>query len=373
MGFILILVFVAIFVVQRKVYPEYAYKNLKYECFFSVTEAFEGDVITFTEVIENNKFLPVIWLKSTINTPAWLEIAMKSSQTDNDVRSITSSFFLRGYHRVTREWKVNCTKRGVCNISKVSLLCGDFMGSRVVSTAIDTDVELKVYPVGVRDRNIEISSNVFMGDVLTRRWIIDDPFVKAGVREYSWGDKFKDINWNATAKNNTLMVNKNDFSTQISLTVVLNIQSVKNEWTDVINKDNIEYAIKVVAALTELANINGVKISFATNGLVKDERKEIIYTEQKSGDLQTEEILTTLAKLKFKKNHHFGEYINVIPLDKLRDTTVVFVTNYYDEEMIGKLREIKRQGNEAAIIDVSGKSDTSYLNDIKIYSFGYES
>ena len=57
-----------------------------------------------------------------------------------------------------------------------------------------------------------------------RRWIVDDPFMLAGVREYQYGDSMRDVNWKATAKTGNLQVNQRDFTADRRLMVYLNVE-----------------------------------------------------------------------------------------------------------------------------------------------------
>lgn len=69
-----------------------------------------------------------------------------------------------------------------------------------------------VYPNLIDLNSSFVVADSLQGDVFVRRWIIEDPIMISGIRDYTPSDNYKDINWKATAKNQTLKVNKYDYT-----------------------------------------------------------------------------------------------------------------------------------------------------------------
>src|SRR5690606_14163960 len=119
-----------------------------------------------------------------------------------------------------------------------------------------------------------VPASLQQSDRVVNRWIIDDPFLVAGVRDYAAGDPFNRIHWPATAKSGSLMVRKNEFTSQQNLTVILNMQSNYYELFDTINKPMAELGIKVAATLFDRALREGTPVRFMTNGCVEPDAKQ---------------------------------------------------------------------------------------------------
>lgn len=94
----------------------------------------------------------------------------------------------------------------------------------------------------------------------------------SGIREYMPGDALNRIHWKATASRNRLMVKKNDFTANLKTAVVLNIQSRDSEPDEVIDKEYIEFGIKVAATVFDKALKEGLPLSFSTNGSIFNEK-----------------------------------------------------------------------------------------------------
>lgn len=86
---------------------------------------------------------------------------------------------------------------------------------------------------------------------MIKRHYYEDIFHFAGIREYQSFDSFNRINWNATAKYNTLMVNKYEYTSSGDALILLNVQSSEYERKEVFNKNAIELGIKIAASLTK--------------------------------------------------------------------------------------------------------------------------
>jgi uncharacterized protein (DUF58 family) len=151
---------------------------------------------------------------------------------------VTSSFTLRSYQKITRKWKLKCLKRGVFTTENVTLVSGDLLNFHISSVPRPVNISLMVYPEIIDLEGMFVPVNLVQGDRVVNRWIVDDPFVVAGARDYMAGDPMNRIHWLASARTGKLMVKKNEHTSQNSLSVLLNMQSCFYEHADTINKGN---------------------------------------------------------------------------------------------------------------------------------------
>jgi uncharacterized protein (DUF58 family) len=247
-------------------------------------------------------------MKVDIHSSKWLDFAETCSVITQDDRRVTSGFILKSYQRITRRWKLKCLKRGVFTTENVTLISGDLLNFEVVSIPVRVDASLIVYPSTVDIESLFVPVNLLQSDRTVNRWIIDDPFIVAGSREYTSGDPLNRVHWPSTAKTGNLMIKKNEFTSQRSMTVLLNMQSQLYEYADTINKGIAELGIKVAATLIDTCLKDGVPVRFGTNGCTHADSRDAIFTGEASDMDHIKGLLKILAQLIMKNVEDFEAF-----------------------------------------------------------------
>lgn len=345
----LLLIAVAVIYFQSSVFNGLALHKLEYTCGFSAKEAHEGDELFLVEVINNRKLLPVPWLKVDIHSSRWLDFAETSSVVTQDNRRVTSTFYLRGHQRITRRWRLKCLKRGVFTTENVTLVWGDALGFYTSSAPKRVNAKLTVYPEVINLEELFVPANYMQGDMLVKRWVVDDPFIVSGAREYAPGDPMNRIHWSATAREAKLMVRKNDFTSRMSLTVMLNIQTDEGEYVDVLDRSAAELGIKVAATLVDRALRVGAPLRFCTNGCVLGDERSMVFTSEASGQEHASEILGLLARMMMKSTKDFENYLEET-YSRLEASDVVIVTSYINRQVCNYARLLLKRRNTVKII-----------------------
>src|SRR5699024_9228119 len=141
-----------------------------------------------------------------------------------------SLFSLKPYKKITRWHDVTCLKRGDYRMETVTMTSGDPLGFNPKHRVINvSNANILVYPNLVPLGDIPFPTHSWMGYITVRRWIVEDPFLTAGVREYTHGDSMNAINWKATARTGNLQVNKKDFTADPHLMIYLNFDDIEED------------------------------------------------------------------------------------------------------------------------------------------------
>lgn len=351
---------------QASLFQNKALKKLIYKCKYSRDEASEGDELYLTETVYNRKLLPVPWLKVDINSSKWLDFANTRSVIAQENRYVTSSFLMKSYQKTIRQWKVKCLKRGVYIIKNVTLLSGDPLGINTDSKAVPVNARLVVYPAIIDFEKIFMPSNYLQGDTIVRRWIIDDPFMIQGAREYTPRDALNKVHWSATARAGKLMVKKNDFTAQPGLTVILNIQSMDNEYHGTVDKELIELGIKVTATMFDRALRNGIPVRFASNGCTVDDRSRTIYTNESGGREHIRGLMDILARLELMGVKDFQDFLKS-SCKELENTDIIIITAYINSNVYDLVNKLKSKGNGVKIVSLRKLEAKNIRGNVEIY------
>lgn len=347
---VLLTAFVLIIVLQSWIYKKYAFSNITYSCVLSKTEVFEGEEIELVETIVNGKLLPVPWMKAEITASKWLEFADPQSIVTDTSRFVPSFFMLKGYQKITRKWRVTCARRGVHDIRNIILVSSDLLGWNSLSMPIYTDAAVTVLPRILDIDEAQLMPRYLLGEHLSRRQLIDDPFYTAGVREYAYGDPMNKIHWKSTARQNRIMVRNNDFTTSQSLTVILNMQTQVIESGKVVFPQLAENAIRVCASVFDQALGQGIPVRLATNSFTAQER-QTIYTSEASSNEHTLELLRTLARLELRSTEDISIYLQNI-YDQTVSSDILLVSAYLSEPILEFARQKMEEGFHVRILVV---------------------
>ncbi len=337
MELIAILIIVAVVVIlEQFIYRKMVLKNVEYTVNFNVTEAFEGDTIEIVEEVSNNKWLPVPWLKTELSTSRWLEFTGSAAARGSDARFVPSVFALKPYQKCTRTRKAVALKRGEFTLESTSVIGSDLLGLANVSKSIKTNRSIRILPSPYEVGEGELSSRELSGEILTRRFICDDPFLKSGSREYTGREPMNRVHWSSTAKAGRLMVFNNDFTTENRTLILMNMQkaAIGDPRPPVIA--DTETMIKAAAFLIDMYSSQKISVSFATNGSGK-----IV----ESGGASEEDylgILRTLAGIENTCEKDFCNFCSCIDFEEITDIAVI--TPYIDERIIEFAQNQKRLG-----------------------------
>ncbi len=362
--FVLAFLILAI-LIQYKILRRRVFLNLKYICQFNCSEATEGDVIELVETVENRKRLSIPWLCVRIHTSKWLDYAQSVSSVVENNRIVDSSFFLKGFQKKKKLWKLKCLKRGLFTIENATLISGDLLSLKRISKSVSINEKLLVYPGILPLEALFVPVNSLPGDHLVRRWIIDDPFIINGVREYSPTDPMNKIHWGATAREGRLMIKKSDFTSCQNLTVILNVQSFEDEFYKVSNKDDIELGVKVAATLLIRAQNSGIPSRLLVNCKIPG-TDNVLISDNGTGAVHTRKLLEQLALIELNPQVDFGDFLKTLSLE-INNSEVIIISAYSNKGILNFSRSLKYGTNHVSVIILDDKVVKEYINDIDIY------
>lgn len=294
MNIILMLIGVAImYKLIAVVYKRNWDKNLDTNVEFSSATATKGDKIEIIETVVNAKKLPLLCLNIKFDVNKGL--VFKGQDTNSRISDKTyrnDVFSLLSNQKITRRIEVLCNRRGVYNIfSAETVFPGAFLNEIMIKKN-RLSQNLMVYPKPAEVNNLLEVNNSIMGELERKKYLCEDKFVFAGIRDYQSYDSIRDINWNAYAKTGHLMVNHYNETVSRNVCLLLNMESQ----VAFMDEEVVEYAISVAAGLSQLLISRGVNVSLYSNGCDTD-TKEPTIIDAGAGMSHFNRINTGLARI----------------------------------------------------------------------------
>jgi hypothetical protein len=213
--------------------------------------------------VRNNSRWPVLYAALTLQIEpgirvcedeAWLQ---RNTRRDSMGTQIRRHFFLMPRKKTSGRLRVCCTRRGQYRIGRYYLMRGDFMGLDPVLRSGDLGLRLICTARRCEIPAPETLGGV-MGEVPVRRFILDDPCMLRGYREYTGREPMKQISWKQTAKVGRLMVRQNDYTTDRVAVVMVNMDSSQ--------RPQLEECLKLVRTVCEELEEKKVPYELMSNG-----------------------------------------------------------------------------------------------------------
>lgn len=343
---------IAIIVLQGKLLGSNAHRKLSYKRSFSKSACMQGEQLEMAEEIVNAKLLPVPWLRVESLLHPGLVFKSQSNleiSSGQHYQNHKSFFSLLPYTKITRRHQVHCMQRGAYRINSVALTAGDLFGMFNRSQRIEIQEQLLVYPKPYGVAELGMPSHSYHGDALVRRFIVEDPFMVAGVREYRAGDPLKRVNWNASARTGKLQVQQLDYTAHMNVMILLNLEDHAGMWTAVNNLALIEFGISYAAGIAEYVLQAGMEVGFAANGYLLDDPLSKPLVEPGGGAMQMELINQVLAKLTIAQAMPFQEMLEAVP-GYCSAPLLIAISAFDSQPIQDAIERLRGQGYEVELL-----------------------
>lgn len=224
--------------------------------------------------------------------PAGKKDRFESFRHTHDVEFTT---WLRRGQTVTRAVPVSIPQRGRYVLREFKLSAGDFLGLKETEKTCGRFCEVVVAPREIRARRLDEMFGGYMGELSVNRFILEDPVLTLGYREYTGREPMKMISWKQSAKGAGLMVKKYDYTVEPTVTVILNVD------TPAENREELaETCFSLARSVCAMLEKQGVKYDFVTNSVPAGAAAEI--TGEGLGRRHFGGVLETLGRATCQNN-----------------------------------------------------------------------
>ena len=323
----------------NKITLKYGFDKLNYNLDVSKKAAEIGEDISVTSTFENNKGLTVTFLQVDERYPKGF-----------NVENYNYTLYILPYQRVKRTYQIVGMERGLYQIKGSSLSLGDFIGFKMLYKNINVGKDIVILPRKIDIKKSLIPMGSLNGDVSVRRWIIDDPNMIIGIRDYTGNEPQKYIHWQSSLKHGKLMVKNFDFTTDNSIIIVLNIETIKPFWMG-IEKESIENSISLVRGIMEELESKKIPYGFITNAFGNSSTTSQFYYPG-LGRNQLSFLLEMLGRINYGISSTFEDLLTEIINRRNSYSTFVVVTPKVFTSYIDKLNKLSKASTKVILISL---------------------
>ena len=239
-------------------------KGLTVTLQFRESAVYAGGRAHLREVIENRKRLPLPVLEVGFRIGKGVVFVDADNTQVSDFVYKRDIFSLLGMECVTREYEMDCRRRGIYRISQVTCSVRSLLYGKTFSREEPPSEDaLFVYAARTDIRGVLPVLETLLGERESARRIYEDPFAFAGIRAYTIQDPMKTVNWKASAKSGELMVNTFSSVMAEQISVYLDISDPYIVKSPKLTEESISLA----ATVSEAVLTRGIELSLEVNAV----------------------------------------------------------------------------------------------------------
>ena len=263
MTIVILMVVVVGFALLERRWADFAIKSLAIHSVWDRTLAEPDQPITQSVTVENHSRLAIPFVRVVLGYPDEAKpLAEKSVQKRHYRKSILSwnaeyRLTLRGRRSMTKQVLMSFQQRGVYQAGNYHLSAGDLLGFRE-SKCHGDGKNIVVMPWLSGQKTALDALGGFIGDISVKRFILEDPILTVGFRDYTGREPMRTISWKRTAQAGTLQVKQYDYTAERHIVVLLNVEGA--------DEAQFEECLRLTRSVCERLEQMKTPYGFRTNG-----------------------------------------------------------------------------------------------------------
>jgi len=327
-------------------------KRVTYQRALGERRAFPGEVVELTLRVANEKWLPLGWLsiedRWSMALPL-LDGEIFASPT-GQMGYFRGSFSVRWFERVSRRYRLRCTRRGFYPFGPVHLRSGDIWGLFRREEAQEHLDWLIVYPQVLPLAALGFPPKEPLGESKAAWRIFEDPSRAVGIRDQRPEDGFRRIHWKASARRQALQVKVFEPTTSRNLIVFLNVATFAKHWEGT-KPLLLEKAIAVAASVASHAAAERCLVGLMANGSIPHSDQPIKVLPSRRPD-QLARVLEALAAVTSFTTSTMEALLLAESPRLPWGATLVVVTPIVTEDLLAALVRLHDVGRRLALVSL---------------------
>lgn len=315
--------------------------------------------------IDNTNIIPINYLSVTEAFPSGICVNESTSRNESVYNAselgytlssdttYTNKIYIRGKSSCFFHRKACFHKRGRYVFHGCSISKGDFLGINESTYVFSQFNEVVVLPKRADYRKISELLGGLMGNISVKRFIFEDPILTIGYRDYTGREPMKSISWTQSAKQNKLMVKNYDYTTEVTVSVILNMQCIKsglNAYTQE-QTESMEQALSITRSVCEQLDEKRIAYSFTTNASISGGRRIKLSLKSGFGREHLYSVLESLGRANYGSVESVSEMLYKAKLNS-SGRTVIIVTAEITDEFQNAVARLKKSCR-CLVIDAS--------------------
>jgi uncharacterized protein (DUF58 family) len=346
-------VFVLAATLVARFWSKHALDDVRYERIIPENRAFEGEMLTVTMRLSNDKLLPVPFIEVRDSIPEGVlpdEEHLSPTGYPGYVH-LNRSTHLSWYERIGWPLELHTPARGYYRLGPARLTTGDIFGFFPVEREIEDVDPIIIYPRVDTMPELGLPAERPFGELKGRERIFEDPGRIAGIRDYRPGDPMRRIDWKASARFQTLQSRVYEPSATMHLLIALNVNTMEHAWQGFMPQ-TLERLLSVAGSVAQYGFEAGYAIGLVANGSYPESDRPMRVPVSRSAE-QLARVLESLAVIGPMTPAPLERVIDREAMSFPYGATLACVTARMDPALAASLRRIASAGHTVTVLSLS--------------------
>lgn len=258
----ILLVLVIGFALLERKWADHALRSVQIHAECDRPLAAPGDTVNYSVTLENTSPLAIPFVRLVLEFPddanCLADDRWKRSYFRKNILAWNAEYrlTLRGRRSVTKTIPLSFSQRGVYKVGGYHLGAGDLLGFRE-KKCHGSGLRIVVMPHRSSQKTSVDALGGFLGDISVRRFILEDPILTTGFRDYTGREPMRAISWTRTAQSGTLQVKQYDHTAEHHVVVLLNTAGA--------DEPQLEECLRLTRSVCEKLEQRKIPYAFRTN------------------------------------------------------------------------------------------------------------
>lgn len=297
-----------------------------------------GQKLCCTSTVENASRIPIPFIRLRLTLPEGVTISERKNWIRSHCQKGLQRWFveermaLGGRKQVKRSVHFTAPARGVYNIGEYNVSAGDLMGFQEAHCLGD-GVELVVMPDKPKHTKTATALGGFLGDISVRRFILEDPILTIGFRDYTGREPMKAISWKRSASAGSLQVKQFDHTAEVTVMVLLDVDDGRPE--------ELEGCFRLMRMVCQELEKKKIPYGIRTNGNLPGPVSKLSWMAEGLGESHLGTILYALGRADYTRFHSFRYLTEQTLLHRKNNESYIVITPNLTSDKVPMIRKME--------------------------------
>lgn len=312
-----------------------------------------GEIVTWSGTVENQSRIPALFVRLREIFPGECRPEAEEKWVNAHCQrglyqwTCEERFSVSPRRSRTVSVELSFDKRGEYRLGDHRVAAGDLLGIGEDGFAGEGS-SIVIVPEKSKNAGALVAVGGFLGDISVRRFILEDPVLTVGFRDYTGREPMKSISWTRTAMTGSLQVRQFDHTAEQTVMILLNVEGGTPE--------QLEECFRLMRSACEQLEKQKIPFGLRTNGNLPGAVSKLFWMAEGLGGSHLNTILYALGRADYSCFHSLQYLVNQTIQHRKNNESYIVITPPVGDRGHALLRKLEAAaGNPVCVLTAGGE------------------